>query len=120
MRTKKVLLIVLVLVGMTLGTARVTQAAFSDCYSGRVCMWGNNDFQWLIGNRSAGYGVVNLYGDANNQMESWANRTGTHAAGYDGFDGYSNCQTFSKGGNDNNVAPWKADDVSSWRTDRGC
>lgn len=120
MRTKKVLLIGLFLVGTSFGTVHIAQADFSDCSSGRVCMWGNNNFQWLIGSRSPGYGVVNLYGDSNNQMDSWANRTSTNAAGYDGYDGYATCQTFWRGGNDDNVAPWNSDEVSSWRTNRGC
>lgn len=120
MRTKKVLLIVLALMGTVLGTAHIAQAAYSDCNSGNVCMWGNNDFQWLIGERAGGSGRVNLSGDANNQMDSWANRSGYYAAGYGFYDGQGDCQTFSPYSYDSNVAPFNSDEVSSWRTNYGC
>lgn len=119
MRVKS-LLIALAFAATAAGAAQTTQASFEQCASGRVCMWGNNDFQWLLGSRAPGYGLWNLYGDANDEMDSWANRSGQNAAAYSGFDGYADCQTFWKGGNDNNVGPWNSDEVSSWRTDRGC
>ena len=108
--------IVLTVIGVSGGA----QAAFSDCDANRSCMWGNNDFVFLIGERAPGGGLVNLTGDANNQMDSWGNRTTVNSAGYGGANGTGDCQTFTAGSRDNNVAPWNSDEVSSWRTNRGC
>jgi hypothetical protein len=102
------------------GVAVNAQAAFSECNANRSCMWGNNDFVFLIGERAPGGGLVNLTGDRNNQMDSWGNRTTVNSAGYDGAGGAGACQTFAAGSRDNNVAPWNSDEISSWRTDRGC
>lgn len=64
-----------------------------------------------------------LSGEANNEMDSWANRSSGSSAGYDdptpdGDD--DGCQTWSAVSNDNNVSPFNSDEVSSWRTNRGC
>lgn len=116
----KVLLIALVLVGTALGAAHTTQAAYSDCGGNRVCLWGNNDFRWLIGQRSPGYGWLNLSGDRDDEMDSWANRTGTTSAAYSNYDGHGECQVLWRYSSDDNVAPWNSDQVSSWRTNGGC
>lgn len=102
------------------GASGGAQAAFSDCDPGRSCIWGNNDYVWLIGERAAGGDVVAITGDRNNQMDSWGNRTGTDSAGYDGSNGTGDCQTFGFNSRDNNVAFYNSDEVSSWRTDGGC
>jgi len=96
--------------------------ALSDCSSGHMCLWGNNDFQWMIADRAAGSGtIVNLTGEANDQMDSWANRSASYnGCGYGGANGTGDEQGFAANSNDNNVAPWNSDEVSSWRTRYGC
>jgi hypothetical protein len=103
-----------------LGFAAPASASFAECDANRACMWGNNDFQWLIGERAAGGGLVNLTGDHNNQMDSWGNRTTRNAAGYGSTNGSGDCQTFSAGSRDNNVASWNSDEITSWKTNGGC
>jgi hypothetical protein len=96
------------------------QASFSQCNANRSCLWGNNDFVFLIGERPPGGGLVNLTGDANNEMDSWGNRTTTNSSGYGSAGGSGDCQTFGAGQRDNNVAFFNSDEVSSWRTNAGC
>lgn len=100
----------------------IASGSLSQCAAGHVCLWGNNDFQWLIADRTAGSGTItNLYGEANNQMDSWANRSSSYAAcGYGGANGTGDRQHWGPNSNDNNVAPWNSDEVSSWRTRYGC
>ncbi|MBX5444090.1 MULTISPECIES: peptidase inhibitor family I36 protein [Sphaerobacter] len=117
---KKSLLVALALALSSVAAAGSVQAELEECDSGHVCMWGNTDFNWLIGERPSGGGLVALSGAANNQMDSWANGSNTNAAGYDNWDGTGDCQTFHAFGRDNNVAFWNSDEVSSWRTNRGC
>ena len=100
----------------------VARADLSHCDSNYVCLWGNNDFKWMLTQRPAGSGtIVNLLGDANNEMDSWANRSATYnGCGFGAWNGGGDRQTFWRADNDNNVAPWNSDEVSSWRTRYGC
>lgn len=116
----KSLLIALALVASAVGAAQTARASFEQCPSNEVCLWGNNDFLWFIAHRSSGGGVAALTGEANNQMDSWGNRSTRNAAGYGNSNGTGDCQTFAAGSRDNNVAWFNSDEVSSWRTDRGC
>ena len=95
-------------------------AAYSDCASDKVCLWGNNDYKWLIHTRNPGKGLLALTGDANNEMDSWGNRTTKNARGYDKANGTGDCQTFAKGSKDNNVAPWNSDEISSTASNGKC
>jgi hypothetical protein len=95
-------------------------ATFSQCSSNRVCLWGNNDYDWLLIQRSPGLGVAALSSGINNRMDSWANRTTTNARGYDGSSGTGDCQTFARGSSDNNVNTFNSDEVSSTATNGGC
>jgi peptidase inhibitor family I36 len=114
----------IVLVALALAGAAASggaQAAFSDCDPNRSCLWGNNDFIWLLSERAAGGGLLSFSGqDRNNQMDSWGNRTTINSAGYDSTSGTGDCQTFQRGSNDNNVSFVNSDEVSSWRTNHGC
>lgn len=110
-----------IIVGALLVAPHVSaQAAFSQCDDNRVCGWGNNDFNWLIIERNSGLPLANHQGDANNELDSWANRSVTNARGYDGYNYQGECQTFWRGDSDNNVAPWHSDEVSSTSTSGGC
>lgn len=118
-----VLALTVVALATSLGTRAIQPAgaSLSDCGSGRMCLWGNNDFKWKIGDRAAGGGVTNLTGDANDEMDSWANRSASWTGCmYDDPNGSGSTDTMGKNSNDNNVAPWNSDDKSSWRTRYGC
>jgi peptidase inhibitor family I36 len=121
MRIKSAIAAALI-VGAGLVVPGVANAGLSDCPSNHMCLWGNNDFRWLIGNRAAGNGTITgLSGDKNDGMDSWANRSATHTGCmYQHAGGGGDRQTMGRNSNDNNVAPWNSDEVSSWRTRYGC
>ncbi|MEU8671973.1 peptidase inhibitor family I36 protein [Streptomyces anulatus] len=121
MRIKKVIASVM-LVGSALMVTPVANAAISDCNNNNMCMWGNNDYQWMIGERAHGSAtLVNLSGDNDNAMDSWSNESGTHSGCmYGAFNGTGDRQGMAPEANDNNVSPLNSDEVSSWRTRHGC
>ncbi len=108
------------LIGAGASAATPASASFSQCNSNNVCIWGNNDYQWFLRGIVKGTGLTALSGDANNQMDSWGNRTTGTGAGYDASNGSGDCQTWSAGSRDNNVNPWNSDEVSSIRANHGC
>ncbi|RYJ20635.1 hypothetical protein CU044_6761 [Streptomyces sp. L-9-10] len=85
-------------------------------------MWGNNDFMWLIGERAHGStSFVNLTGDKNDQMDSWANLSSRYDGCMTGAaNGAGDKQGMARASNDNNVSPLNSDEVTSWRTNGGC
>ena len=97
-------------------------AAYSECASERVCLWGNNDYLWMLDERTAGSSTINnLSGDANDEMDSWANNSGTYAGCmWSDANGSGDRQTLGRNSSDNNVAPANSDEVSSWRTAYAC
>lgn len=104
-----------------LGFTSTAEAAFSDCDPGKVCLWGNNDFLWLLEERTAGSTtIVNLNGESNNETDSWANRGTQTGAGFDNAGGSGDCINFTAGQSDNNLAFWNSDEVSAWRTKNAC
>lgn len=101
--------------------AAAAQADRGPCPANRSCLYGNNDFVFLIaGPRAPNYGILNLAGEANDQMDSWINNSGTASRGYAHSGGSGDCQSFHAEDDDTNVASWNSDEVSSWRTDGGC
>lgn len=110
---------------VVLGTALIgaqgaAQASFEQCDPTHVCGWGNNDYQWPIIERNSGLGLANHQGEANNNLDSWANRGTMNARGYAEWNYGGDCMTFTRGSSDNNVAPWNSDEVSSTSTAAGC
>lgn len=105
-----------------LTTGGVANAALSECNSNHMCMWGNNDFRWLIGERNHGSTTwTNLSGDKNDEMDSWANRSATYTGCMaQHSNGSGDRQGMHRGDNDDNVAPWNSDEITSWRTRSGC
>lgn len=107
--------------GTALTLSLPASASLSACNSGNVCIWGNNDFEWLIGERSGGQAEIrNFSGDANNANDSWANKSTFYGAAYDGFNGTGECSELAQYSTDNNIGFYDADDWSSWRTKYGC
>jgi hypothetical protein len=109
--------------GVVLAAPTVADAALSQCTGSKMCVWGNNDFNWLIAAQDHGQGVIDVFNDANgenNQADSWANRSGTYnGCLYDG-QGTGALLTMGKTSNDNNVSVFDSDKTSSMRTNRGC
>ncbi len=108
------------LIGTVAATAPMATASFSQCASNKVCLWGNNDYDWLLTSRSAGGGVTKMPSGTLNRMDSWANRTTTDARGYDNDNGTGDCQNFTRGSSNSNVSVWNSDEVSSTATNGKC
>jgi len=101
--------------------AGTANAGFEDCDPGKMCMWGNNDYKWRIGMKPVDQPIDNLSGDKDNEMDSWANRSEEwNGCMFTGYDGVGEEQLMESNGQDDNVNPWNSDEVSSWRTRRGC
>ena len=61
--------------------------------------------------------IKNLSGDANDEMDSWANKSTTHSGRmWKDANGSGDRQTLGRNQRDNNVSPANSDEVSSWRT----
>ena len=95
-------------------------ASFSQCGTDRVCLWGNNDYDWLLLTRTAGGGVQAMPYGTLNRMDSWANRTTTNARGYDNTNGTGDCQTFTRGSSNPNVSVLNSDEVSGTARNGAC
>ncbi len=96
-------------------------ASLAQCTGNKTCFWGNNDYLWLIVNQNEGLPGAGLIGEANNEMDSWQNRSNNWTSkGTDNANGTGDCQTFGKGDKDNNVSTFNSDEVSYIRTNTGC
>ncbi len=123
---KKVWLVTGALAIATLAAPAAAQASLSDCNSNYMCVWGNNDFKWMIAERFHGNSewVEPFDGDENNENDSWANRsvdyTGCLADGIDGGGDTGDRVTLHRNDNDNDLAWFNSDFASSMRTKGGC
>lgn len=110
---------------ITLSAVGVTANANADlrqCNSGNACMWGNNDYHWLIAERPGGQGRYINFGrqERNDEMDSWANKSGFYGCWYEDANGRGGRNRMDARDRDNNMAPWDSDEASSWRTRFGC
>lgn len=91
------------------------------CQANRACIYMDNDFSGLIDiPRPPGEGVRTVNAGDNDKMDSWENRTGTRAAWYDDAHGAGDCTNMNANTEDNNINVFASDELTSWRTDRGC
>lgn len=106
----------------SLAVATPAEAALEDCNSKYMCLWGNNDFKWMLVERyQGGYSWWNLTGDENDEMDSWANTSSEYRGCMaEHADGGGSRQTMARVSNDDNVAPWNSDEVSAMRSSGGC
>ncbi len=102
------------------GAALVAEAGSNLCASNRVCVYVDANFSGLMGTRSPGGALVNVSSLNNDKMSSWENKTGTNAAFYYGVNGTGTCVTMKAGYEHHYVGAGANDQMSSWRTDRGC
>lgn len=115
----------LLTIGLAAGLLMLPSAGsgtLAQCTGSNMCMWGNNGFDWLIGQRSPGVATVtNLSATVNDKMDSWANKSSSYrGCMYSNANGGGDRQLMSPVSNDDNVAPWNSDQVSSWRTRNAC
>jgi hypothetical protein len=83
-------------------------------------MWADNDFQVIIAERAGGGGVTNLSNEADDEMESWANKSNYNACWWHEENGGGTGNNMPAVSNDRDMAPWDADEAQSWRTQNGC
>ncbi len=99
-------------------------ASIDQCLSNKMCVWGNNNFEWLIAAQLHGQGVMDVFNDAageNNQADSWQNRSNTYSGClYDNSNGTSAILTMGKASSNGNVSFTDSDKTSSMRTNGGC
>lgn len=100
----------------------VSSAALTECGTDHMCMWKNNNFSGLIGDRNHGDPAIqNLPTSANDEMDSWANRSAAYAGCmFENANGGGDRQTMARNSKDDNVNPANSDEVTSWRTANGC
>lgn len=53
-------------------------------------------------------------------MDSWENRTSTKSAWYYNADGKGSCVNMNARSEDDNINVFDSDELTSWRTNRGC
>lgn len=119
---KKRLLISLLLGGTAvLAAGPAVSAKLPDfCQSSRVCIYDDNDFKAILGARGPGLGLRTVSADANDKTDSWKNRTSRSAAWYYDKGGKGKCTTMGPVSSEDNLGWQPSDELSSWRTNRGC
>lgn len=88
-----------------------------------MCVWGNNDVDWLIAAQLHGQGVIDVFNDGNgenNRADSWANKSNDYAGRLHDGQGMDALLAMGKVSIDNNVSVVDSDRTSSMRTNRGC
>lgn len=108
-------------------TGGIGVAAASDlsvqadaCGANRVCIYKHNDFVTKMGERAPGNGTINVTAVANDEMSSWKNLTNTNASWFHDAGGEGRCVTMPQARSDNDINSYDDDELSSWRTSRGC
>lgn len=107
--------------GTPLATPGISVGA-NGCDAARVCIFDENNFIDRMGSGAAGGGRVNVSDANNDRTDSWDNNTGTNAAWYYNFtyENADNCRNMPARSEDPNLGVFNSDELSSWRTDRGC
>lgn len=87
----------------------------------KVCIYANNNWVGLLDSpRWPDGGIRNVPARDDDKMDSWENDTRTNASWYHDANGRGDCVTMSAGYEDDNINVFDSDELSSWRTDRGC
>ena len=102
-----------------------SSASLGQCDTNYMCVWGNNNYEWLIAKQyhgtSSWVDPFNNDTGENNQADSYANYSGTYTGCLaDGAEGAGDKVTMPRGGRDDNLAYWNSDEASSMRTANGC
>lgn len=105
--------------------AMPADAALSECGTNKMCVWGNNDFKWLLAAQLHGQGdwldVFNNGKDENDQQDSWANRSAMYTGCLaDDVDGGGDRIRMPEASKDNDLAWFNSDSTDAMRTKYGC
>lgn len=118
---KKRFVVTFLLAGTTVLAAGASVGASEPlCLKNRVCIFDGTDYAGLLGSRRPGLGLMNVSSTANDKMDSWKNQTGRNAAWYHDVDGDDRCVNMKRRSRDPNINFYDSDELSSWRTNRGC
>ncbi|GAB4107422.1 hypothetical protein GCM10028790_64410 [Micromonospora taraxaci] len=91
------------------------------CKSNKMCIYNDNDFSGLIDiPRDPGGGIRTVSSKDNDKMDSWENRTSSRGSWYYDANGGGDCVRMTENSEDNNINVFDSDELTSWRTDRGC
>jgi hypothetical protein len=91
------------------------------CAANRACIYLDDDWSGLIDiPRAPGGGIRNVNAGDNDEMDSWENRTSTRAAWYHNANGGGDCVNMNANSEDDDINVFDSDELSSWRTNRGC
>lgn len=96
--------------------------AVDGCENNRVCIFDDNDYKNRLGIKPAGEPRANVASQNNDRTDSWINDTTTNAAWYYNFtyENSDNCRTMYDQSSDGDLGVFNSDELSSWRTNRGC
>lgn len=121
MKTIRIILSGAAIAAAGLFIAPQTAVAGSNlCDANRVCIYDHANWVALLGQRSAGGGLVNVSSSANDLTSSWENKTGTGARWYEHANGGGFCRSMPSFSEDNYVGDNSNDKLSSWATNRVC
>jgi Peptidase inhibitor family I36 len=110
----------LVASGVTVGAA---SADIDGCTGTQTCLWDDANFQGKLASRTQGEATIkNLSASADNKTEAWANNSNTYkTCAWNGPNGTGDEDgSWHENTSNENLAPWNADVMSSWRTKWGC
>lgn len=106
--------------GISAANASLPGAPTCGGSSLHVCIYSNNDYVGLIGDRAPGGGVTNVAANYNDTMDSWWNETDTHGRWYYNANGTGTCSNLKKSSRDANIGVFPSDELSSWATNGLC
>lgn len=114
----------IVAIGLGVSAPLAAAGAYNDfnsrCDAYEVCIYGNDAFKWLIGDRAGNQGTLNVGSNENDEMDSYNNKSNYTASWYQDASGGGDCYTMGYRTADDNIAFWRSDKLSSWNTSHGC
>lgn len=121
----KGLLVIGALTLSALAAPMTAEAGISQCLSNKMCVWGNNDFEWLltaqIHGQSSWLDTFNNGAGENNQNDSWANRSATYTGCLADYqDGGGKRMEMKAASSDSDLAWFNSNFADAIRTKGGC
>lgn len=106
--------------GFGVVASTTADAGSNLCDPNRVCIYTDHSFSGLLGTRGSGGGLRNVTEGSNDKTSSWENKTRRNAAWYYGANGTGTCRNMPAGRELHWVGASDNDQLTSWRTNRGC
>ncbi len=123
MLRRKSILVVGALAFAGLAAPAGSHASLNDCNSNYMCVWGNNDFAWMLAEEVHGQAswLDPFATDENDENDSWANRSATYTGCMaEHLNGGGDRLTMAKISSDNDMAWFNSNETSSMKTKNGC